>query len=73
MKFWFDQCNLKAYMDGDSQVKLGIGWYRHHKNHKWFGFTIQFYLYFILLNFTYVDNYAEYDKKINYRKYKEKK
>jgi hypothetical protein len=67
VKIWFDYCGLKGYMDDDSHVKLGIGWYGHSPDHKWRGFTIQFYLYRWLVNFTFVDNWKEYDKRINYR------
>lgn len=71
MRIWFEKCHLDSYFD-DSNVKVGIGWYRHHKGHKWFGFSIHFYLYRWVVVFNYVDNYVEYDKKINYRKYKKK-
>jgi hypothetical protein len=66
MKLWFDYCNLSGYMIDDSNVKFGIGWYRHSKDHKWFGLTIQFYMLYWLVNIHFVDNYAEYDKKVNY-------
>jgi len=66
MKILFDYCSLKHYTDGDTEVKFGIGWYKHHKSNKWWGFTIQFYFMPWLFNVTYVDNWKEYDKKINY-------
>lgn len=72
MKIWFDYCNLSGYMMDDSNVKLGIGWYNHSSKHKWFGFTIQFYLLYWLIHVNFVDNYAEYDKKINYWKYRKR-
>lgn len=67
MKIWTDKCDLKSYFSGDSEVKFGIGWYRHSKDHKWWGLTIQFYMYFYLLQIHFVSNYTEYDKRMNYR------
>lgn len=72
MKIWFEHCRLDGYFE-DCDVKFGIGWYRHHKDHKWFGFTIHFYLLHWVVVANYVNNWAEYDKKINYRKYRDKK
>ena len=72
MKIFFSCCDLKSYFY-DEGVKFGIGWYKHHKGHKWKGFTFQLYLYFWLVCINYVNNWAEYDKKINYRKYKKDK
>ena len=70
MKLWFDYCQI--FDNDDSNVKFGIGWYRHAKTHKWWGLTIELYLlrWKVLIN--YVSNYAEYDKKINYRHYKKR-
>lgn len=60
--------HCKTY-DGDDwgDVKFGLGWFRHHKNHKWFGFTIAFYCFNNRLSLTFVGNHEEYYKKINYR------
>jgi hypothetical protein len=71
MKLWFSCCNLKSYLTDDN-VKFGLGWYRHHKDHKWFGFSVQFYLYFWLIDFHFVDNWQEYDKKINHKRKRNK-
>jgi hypothetical protein len=68
MKIFFSQCDLRSYMYGDSNVKLGIGWYRHHKDHKWFGLTVEFYLLFWMVNVNFVSNWKEYDKRINRRR-----
>lgn len=70
MKLWFEYCNLESYLSGDSGPKFGFGWYRHHKHHKWFGITFQVFIYFLLFQVNFVDNYKEYDKRINYRKYR---
>lgn len=72
MKIFFDNCRLDGYFE-DSDVKFGIGWYRHHKDNKWRGWTFQVYFWPWLVNINYVSNWVEYDKKINYRKYKDKK
>ena len=69
MKIWFETCHLDGYFE-DSSVKFGIGWYHHHKDHKWKGFTVQFYGFGRVLCMNCVDNYKEYDKRINYRKSK---
>lgn len=66
MRIFFNYCHLDGYIE-DSNVKLGIGWYKHHKGHKYFGFTLEFYLFIWLFQFNYVDNWIEYDKKINRR------
>lgn len=71
MKIWFGHC--KMCYDYDNDVKLGIGWFVHHKDHKWKGITFIFYLIFYRVDVTCVDNFKEYDKKINYRKYRDKK
>lgn len=71
MKIWVESCSLKGYLtDGD--VKFGIGWYRHSKNHKWFGFTVHFYLLYWLISVNFVNNYKEYDKRINSYTHKKK-
>lgn len=62
MKAWFEYYH--GYEDPDSNTKLGIGWYEHYRKHKWKGLTIQFYFYFGLLQFTIVDNYLEYCKRM---------
>ena len=73
MKIWVDCCNLGSFLDGtDLYTKLGIGWYRHSKNHKWFGVTIELYLVRWLINIYYVDNYKEYDLRINQRRKRNK-
>ena len=71
MKLLFDYCQLISDDWGD--VKLGIGWYRHAKAHKWFGFDIVFYLIRWRVSLTFVSNWIEYDKKINRWKYRTKK
>jgi hypothetical protein len=71
MKLFFEYGHIYREVDGDT--KLGIGWYRHHKDHKWFGFTIIFYGLFRRVDVNFVSNYREYDKKINYWKYRKKK
>ena len=63
MKVWLSNCDLNSYLD-DSNVKFGIGWYKHHRSHKWKGLTIEFYLYKWILMVNMVDNYAEYQKRI---------
>lgn len=64
MKIFFGHCQLDRFFD-DSNVKLGIGWCKHHKSHKWFGFTVYFYLVRWLAHVNYVSDWKEYDKKIN--------
>lgn len=72
MRLFFNYCHLNSYSDSD--VKFGIGWYRHFKGHKWFGFSITLYLLTRMITINYVSNYKEYDKRINHRKYiKDKK
>ena len=69
MKLWFDwNCNDNTY--SDSNVKLGIGWYRHHKDHKWWGLSVEIYLFSRYIAIHYVSDYDAYDRKINRRKYK---
>lgn len=67
MKIFFSYCSLPGYIE-DSNVKFGIGWYKHYKGHKWWGFTIEFYCYFWLFQANYVSNWIEYDKRLNYYK-----
>ncbi len=69
MKLLFDRCNLQSYFD-DSNVRLGMGWYRHSKDHKWWGITVEFYLLYWMITATFVNDFDAYDRKINYRKYK---
>jgi len=69
MKILFNCCVLDYYFDG-CNVKFGIGWYRHSKKHKWWGLTVEFYLFKWIVIATYVSNRQEYDKKINYRRHK---
>ena len=67
MKIWFDCCDLD-YFFTDSNVKLGIGWYRHFKGHKWWGATIEIYLIRKIVFINFVSNWKEYDKRMNFRK-----
>lgn len=69
MKIFFNHCTLDNFFT-DSSVKLGIGWYRHFKDYKWWGLTFEFYLLKWVVTVTYVSNWHEYDKKVNYRKYR---
>jgi len=71
MKLLFSQYPLNDYFD-DSNVKLGIGWYRHSPLNKWWGFTIEFYLIWKYVSITFVSDYEAYDHKINYWKYRNK-
>jgi hypothetical protein len=66
MKVLFNHCRLINDDWGDT--KLGIGWFKHHPDLKWKGFDLVFYLLFWRVNVTYVSNWKEYDKKINYRR-----
>jgi hypothetical protein len=66
MKLFFGYCDLRGFFD-DNNVKLGIGWYRHSKDHEWWGLTVEFYLIKWYVNCNFVSNYKEYDKRINYR------
>ena len=60
MRIWFEwQHNFD-----DSDVWFGIGGFKHHKDHKWTGYTINLYLLKRLIQFTYVSNWTEYEKKI---------
>jgi hypothetical protein len=68
MKIWFSHCDLDNFFT-DASVKLGIGWYRHYKGHKWWGATVEIYLIKWVVMVNYVSNWNEYDKKVNYRKY----
>jgi hypothetical protein len=70
MKIWFDYCSMEHFHDDFYNIKLGIGWYRHAKTHKWWGFTVEFYFFKWVVFVNYVSNWNEYDKKVNYRKYK---
>jgi hypothetical protein len=64
MRVWLD-CNILDHFFDDSSVKLGIGWYRHHPDHRWKGITIHIYLLRWLVSINLVDNWVEYNKKIN--------
>ncbi len=66
MKAWFSHCQLYGCCD-DSNLKFGVGWYRHYKDYPWFGFTIEFYLYRWLVQFHFVDNWKEYNNHLNKR------
>ncbi len=68
MRILFNHCRI--FDDEWGDTKLGIGWFRHYKTAKWFGFDLIFYLLFWRVNFTFVSNWLEYDKKVNYRKYR---
>lgn len=70
MKIFFDWCHI---FKGDYDVKFGINWYKHHRDHKWKGFTITIYLLFWLVSVNFVDNYEEYDKRINRHRYRKLK
>jgi hypothetical protein len=71
VKIFFNYCDLNGYMDY-SGVKFGIGWYRHNKDMKWWGLTIEGYLLFWVVQCTFVSNWKEYDKRINHWKYRKK-
>jgi hypothetical protein len=66
MKALFSYCHLPSFVS-DSHVnpKIGFGWYKHHKDNKWRGITVEFYLFKWIFFITFVDNYEEYNKKIN--------
>lgn len=66
MRILFNYNALLGFEDDWGDVKFGIGWFKHHPGHKWRGFDIIFYLYWYRVNFTFVNNWKEYDKKINY-------
>lgn len=68
MRAWFD-CNILDFYFDDSNVKFGIGWFRHSKNHPYKGITIEFYLFKYLVHLTIVNNIVEYDNTMN-RRYK---
>lgn len=79
MKILFDYCHLNL-KDSDGilyndwgDVKFGIGWLRHSKRNKWFGFDLVLHFYPWRITITFVDNWKEYDKKINSWKYRNKK
>jgi len=69
MKLLFDHNQMCDYFE-DSNIKFGIGWYRHHKDHPWFGFSLEFYLLYWMFSVTFVSDFDAYDRKINYRKYR---
>lgn len=66
MKLWFENCS-SDYLHEDSNVKFGVGWYRHSKKHKWWGITVELYLFKHVVMVNYVSNWYEYDKKINFK------
>ena len=65
MRILFDYF-YPQYME-DNHTKFGIGWYRHHREHKWFGLTVDFYLPFIGFNVTFVSDIVAYNKRMNFR------
>lgn len=68
MRAWFDYRILDYYFE-DSNVRLGLGWYWHSKNHKYKGLTIEFYLFKYIVSLNIIDNIVEYNNVIN-RRYK---
>lgn len=70
MKIWLD----KSYnFREDSNVRVGVDWYKHSERHPWKGFTFELRLfkYWFVLN--YVSNFYIYDRIVNRRKkYSEK-
>lgn len=66
MRIFFNHNTLDSYHN-DSCVKFGIGWYRHHKSHKWFGITIELYLLYWVVSGNFVSNYKEYRKRMDWK------
>ena len=66
MKIWFSHCRLSDYTE--ENVKFGIGWYGHHRDYKWRGFSVHLYLLYFLVTVNIVDNYKEYDKRMNHKR-----
>lgn len=58
MKIWFDMCH-----SWEEAPKVGIDWYKHHKNHSWKGFTLQFFFFKYVFEINYVNNYKKYKQK----------
>lgn len=70
MKFLYSWCHLLE--DNDWNCKIGLDWYRHKcLNSKrfpgWKGLTLVVYLIWWRFDFTWVDNYANYENRMNYR------
>ncbi len=66
MKIWLN-CSIK-YEDND--VWLGLGSFKHHKDHKWKGWTLHIYLFKWMISFNYVSNWKEYNNRMKWRKQK---
>jgi len=66
MKIWFDYCDLNSYFT-DTDVKLGIGWYKHHPSNKWRGLTVHFYALNWMVSLNYVNDYKAYKKRMDFR------
>lgn len=68
MKAWFEF--TYSYLFKEENLYLGFGYYKHGEHHNWKGFTIQFFLFQWVFVFNYVNNYKEYDKRINWHRYR---
>jgi len=74
MKAWFSWCHMFYYDEDSYPTKfiLGINWYRHQpfsskKFKSWRGFTVVFYVIKYQVSFHFVDDYAAYEYRMNYR------
>ena len=64
MKIWYE-CGPCP-----DDPKLFIDWYKHHKDHKWKGFTMTFGALGELVQFTWVNDYKKYKKGMKLRRKK---
>ena len=65
MKILFDHCH--NYPEDSDDFKLGFGAFRHSKDHPWFGFTVNLYLFNHKFIVTYVSDNEKYQEVMNRR------
>lgn len=75
MRVLFDYYRISN--DRDETLRLGVGWYRHHKKHPYKGFTVVLRLIWWDVILTYVNNYKAYSdtqlkRRTTWKRFKEK-
>jgi hypothetical protein len=56
----------------DRDIKLGLNWFKHHNDNKYWGFTLSFHVVMWTFCLTFVSNWAEYNKKQNFTRFRRK-
>lgn len=65
MRLLFDRCHL--FPEDSCDFKLGIGGFKHSKDHPWFGFDLTLYVIDRKYILTYVSNFKKYEEVIGKR------